>query len=251
MFWYALSDDLRISPRSSGSHARLRRSGESSSASHSRWRCTRTLRPPATRGIEGDAPEDDGGRGGGGARALGRQRCRTAPAARPRAARVADRARPPGDDISVLADEEATANRGRHRAQALATCRGAVPLDRRPCADWLDEAPGAARSARSRALRLARCLAGDTCARRLSPPQHPPSARGRSRSIRSRCSASRSTTCRPTSGTRSRPDAPRRDRARGSRPSRPPGSTRSGCGSGRSFVAPIFGRRSRGAGALL
>ena len=148
------------------------------------------------RGLEGAVA---GGRrirpGGRRARALGRRRGRAAAPARPVPARIADRARA-GNDIAELAEDEATRSRSppgsssgdrpRSRSAGSATTSQVAR-----------QSEATSCSARARALRLARHRPGDARARRLPPPQHPRAgARPASRSTRSRCSASRSTTCR-------------------------------------------------------
>ena len=110
-----------------------------------------------------------------------------------------------GGDISGLPDEEATRigvaiglKLWREAAEPFRWIGDHVPR-------WLDNAGGnELAAAGARPLRVARRRSRDARARRLPPPQHPLVERAeRSRSTRSRCSASRSTTYRRFSGIRS------------------------------------------------
>ena len=159
------------------------------------------------RGAEGDAAGGRRvGRGGGRARALGRRRRGAAAPARPRAARAPDRACGRGH-LRAWTRRRRPRSPSRPALKLWRPARGAVPLDRRPRAEVARRTPSSIRSTPlARELYAsARRARDDARARRLPPPQHPSARRaGRSRSTRSRCSASRSTTCRPSSGTRSR-----------------------------------------------
>ena len=161
----------------------------------------------------GCRPEDHPRRGrrvrprGRRSRALGRRRRRPPPAARPGPPGPPDGARRSRDRHLGAPRRRGDDGRDRAGRPPVAARRGALPVDRRPRPGLAR--PGGARrrradTARAGALCDARRRACDPRARRLPPPQHPAARRGdTSRSTPRRCSASRSSTCRASSGTRS------------------------------------------------
>ena len=157
---------------------------------------------------------------------------------RGRRALLIERARP-GDDISGLPEDEATAIAVAVGHAPVAAGGGALSLDRRPRAP-LARPGGGLRSgraradpARPRAVRLARGRQGNARARGLPPPQHPSRGRPLPRD-RHEGDARRAGVRRPLVPPESArdDDDPRPSPSGGSPPLRWPASIRSGCAPG-------------------